>query len=582
MKKRIIALTLVLVMAVLTLAGCGYSYAEDDMTKYSTFDKTAFEQAIAALVIEDGDYTADPETRKEKVTDQIYTSLVPTDSDGTKVTTGVIGAHDVIAYCYYVTAADVEGATAFLTSYMKEANAVKVQAGLSSLTDFQKKVIEAVKDFDLTDKAYKTSTTDKAVAGDVVYVSYKKTYTVVKEDGSKESQTDTVSYQRLVLTENSDDELIKNLTDVAAGTKKEFTAGEDDNKVTYTSAVVEWIVKGENEVTFTDVTYTEKKEVKDTNNVSYDLKDKELTYHIFPVYRYEIPEMTLETVITKMLTSPSDSSLPCFADEKYKKDDKTLGEQAAKLAELATALETAKDSDESDETKKNEAIESAQKAYDDQLALILALDEGLEATVIEEYREKVADTLLDTYNEDIRIHLAAAVWAKMQKLVTVTGTPSEAVDSVYDSMIDKYKTAFYTEDYTSSESNYKHYAYSFNAYLRAMTGTSTDDEARAAVRKDAETYVKSVVQIYAVAAAYGLTMTDAEFKTYQKENSNYTYNAYVYGDDVVRIGAQFDKLMDYFMESEESEDGEVTYKKVSYTLGAESEDGEGDTTAESN
>ena len=79
MKKRIISLILVAVMALLTLASCGYSYANDDMTKYATFDKDAFEKALQeSLKIEDGDFGTVESVRLEKVQDKIFTSLAGT------------------------------------------------------------------------------------------------------------------------------------------------------------------------------------------------------------------------------------------------------------------------------------------------------------------------------------------------------------------------------------------------------------------------------------------------------------------------------------------------------------------------
>ena len=39
MKKRIISLILVVVMAALALSGCAYNYAKDDMAAYAKFDK---------------------------------------------------------------------------------------------------------------------------------------------------------------------------------------------------------------------------------------------------------------------------------------------------------------------------------------------------------------------------------------------------------------------------------------------------------------------------------------------------------------------------------------------------------------
>ena len=92
MKKRIISLILVVVMAVLTLASCAYSYADDDMTQYATFDKAAFAAAIKEFDIEDADFTEDEETRVKKVLDKIYTTLAgkaDTEDHKTEVVPGV-------------------------------------------------------------------------------------------------------------------------------------------------------------------------------------------------------------------------------------------------------------------------------------------------------------------------------------------------------------------------------------------------------------------------------------------------------------------------------------------------------------
>ena len=50
MKKRIISLILVIVMASLTLISCGYSYAKDDMSQYASFETIdAFKAALKEL-----------------------------------------------------------------------------------------------------------------------------------------------------------------------------------------------------------------------------------------------------------------------------------------------------------------------------------------------------------------------------------------------------------------------------------------------------------------------------------------------------------------------------------------------------
>jgi len=67
MKKRIISLILVVVTLALSLVGCAYSYASDDLNKYAKFDAKAFAEALLAIDVEDGDFTADNETRIKKV-----------------------------------------------------------------------------------------------------------------------------------------------------------------------------------------------------------------------------------------------------------------------------------------------------------------------------------------------------------------------------------------------------------------------------------------------------------------------------------------------------------------------------------
>ena len=72
MKKRIIGFLLVVVMLALTLASCGYNYSKDDLSQYGSFNKAAFEEALKAITIADGDFTEDPTIREQKVYDAIY------------------------------------------------------------------------------------------------------------------------------------------------------------------------------------------------------------------------------------------------------------------------------------------------------------------------------------------------------------------------------------------------------------------------------------------------------------------------------------------------------------------------------
>ena len=79
MKKRIVAFVLLIVMSVLALVGCSGSYdcAEVDFVKegYATFDSAAFEKGLKNIVIEDGDFTTNKETRAKKLSETIYEAV---------------------------------------------------------------------------------------------------------------------------------------------------------------------------------------------------------------------------------------------------------------------------------------------------------------------------------------------------------------------------------------------------------------------------------------------------------------------------------------------------------------------------
>jgi hypothetical protein len=73
MKKRIISLILVVAMAFLTLTGCAYNYAKDDMTKYAEFDANAFFKALTetGINITDGEATDATEEQLLLLAEQI-------------------------------------------------------------------------------------------------------------------------------------------------------------------------------------------------------------------------------------------------------------------------------------------------------------------------------------------------------------------------------------------------------------------------------------------------------------------------------------------------------------------------------
>ena len=103
MKKRIISFILVIVLSVLALASCAYSYQNDNMENYVDFNKTEFLKALKSLKIVDADFGTDEEGRKNIVDDDIITILAGKADTDNKITVGTPSKNDKYYYCYYAT-----------------------------------------------------------------------------------------------------------------------------------------------------------------------------------------------------------------------------------------------------------------------------------------------------------------------------------------------------------------------------------------------------------------------------------------------------------------------------------------------
>ena len=125
MKKRIIALVLVVVMSVLTLASCGsFNFVKEDLSAYTTFDYATFKEALKKIVLDEGDFsfTTVEETRQAKVTKAVYEkiadAIVAASKDEDHKVEGTLGAGDVLYYVYY--AKDEATGNVYFSSEMKE------------------------------------------------------------------------------------------------------------------------------------------------------------------------------------------------------------------------------------------------------------------------------------------------------------------------------------------------------------------------------------------------------------------------------------------------------------------------------
>ena len=308
MKKRIISLILVLVMLCLALASCGaYSIADEDLASCVSFDadaKAKFEEAWKTLVIEDGDFTTDEQTRLNKVMDSIYNDLASAVSeDAEEVKTGMPSDHDIIYYNYYYTA-EIGGQTVYFnTAKMKSGSTTSVQLGLADPSDFEKQLANLFIGVDIKDYIYTTQTSGEVKENDVVFITYSYTYNAPVEGSDATTPTTvTVTNERLVLTKGASalvDHLLTNKATINTSTIKDFE--DKDTGRSYTGIKINWRADGKELGVAKDTTYTEKTMVKDITGVEHDLKDVELTYHIYPTHYLEVPEFTAENFVNVIL-----------------------------------------------------------------------------------------------------------------------------------------------------------------------------------------------------------------------------------------------------------------------------------------
>ena len=606
MKRRITCLILVVVMLALSLASCGYSYVKDDLSQYATFDKAAFEAAIGALKIEDGEYA---ESKRDAMQlDTINEALAKKADTDAKLEVGVIDANDKVYYCYYVTFTNDDGETVTLVpTYMQSSKAVNLQVGLSDHEKYQKALSDKLAEgtTNIEDYLYKVKTTGASVKGDIAYISY-----VVSTKGTDAKNDVTVTYEKVVLGDETHDVAAKLVGGTIGGSAIAAFDSTDGTK-SYSNAKINWVVDVTEENPYNEIVldpvvmYDKTTKQKDVFGTEYDLKDKELTYHICPTYFLDVEDFSAEAILRTLTTSLTKDSYEClkecedliktFNDELKVYNEKVTAVEDAEKAvtkaeeqvdkvvdavpegedvEANKSVIEAKKALEDAKTKEAEAVKAKEDADAKVVAAMSAIFKKVGAddeakgktTLIDEYKENTHDTLLATYNSEIKTNLAKAVWEAMKAATKVNSVPAKAVDEIYDRMIESYKYDFHTGDYNSTNkiSNWEQYNGNFEKFLIVETEIKTDSykDAEAHVRQEASDYVKDFVIIYYVAEIYGLTYTDAELKEYKKDESgDYEYYVYQQGEMNTLAAFQFDKMLDFFLESETDEEtGKVTYK----------------------
>ena len=619
MKRRIVSMLLVVVMLALSLVSCGYSYAKDDMTQYATFDKQAFLDGLTKIVIKDGEFTTNEETRKIKVLDNIYTTLLGKVDKNSKTTEGMPEKYDQLFYTYYCEVTVDGKVYTVYADQMKQSAAKAIQLGLSTLKDTDKLISDAVLALDITDIADYIYSTDadsanKTAAGDKIYISYTRKYTKTTGEGENQVNTtitENAKYDLVTVGTSGGATFLDKLVERTIGEKFQLEAAVKETiegteyDVTYSDITVHWVVDSGAPLLTVKYTPTESKKVYPdyytVGSEQIDLKDKELTYYVYPVYYKEVSQISADSILKEIFgKSLTSTSLPMFEGEAYKT---LIGELATLLSELATLktevetaqkkYDTAKETEDkagdnaTDDQKKatTDALDALEEAKGkvttketniaEKLTAIYAIDTesngddnlNTEESIVKEYKQKIYDSLETVYNNEVKYAIAEKIYNLIESTVTVANVPEKALDEAYDLLFDEYKATFYTEtDEQTKLTYYSKYNGDFKEFLKAETGTQKYDDAKNAVREQAKKAVTPIVKIYAVAQALELVYTDKEYKDELKDTALGTYEEY-YGATNLKTAEQIDKILDFYLELDEQkvekdEDGNI--KKITY------------------
>ncbi len=347
MKKRIIALILVVVMSVLALVGCGeYKYWDANLDKFTSVDTKAFLEALKNLVIEDEDeFSTDPVKREKELHDIVLRSLLNADNaDTEEYKEGIADYADALYFCYYAKYIDDDGVehifnvpkTDGKTDYViLPANKVFLQFGINENTEnpLFAAVEAAFADKNIKDYIYSLDTTNdgtlKVAAGDKVLL----TFTYTDAEGVQKTISNiyvTIPTADPAETETADENDLKsvadlkffetflwNLVDKTVGkeltgtaNKFEYTLpaapaeqdGEEESEpasVTYTKVTVVGVASGEAVNVKVEFPDEDKKELTDLFGNKVDVKGKEVEYFVFPTHIKKVDYVKIDENSTK-------------------------------------------------------------------------------------------------------------------------------------------------------------------------------------------------------------------------------------------------------------------------------------------
>ncbi len=189
--------------------------------------------------------------------------------------------------------------------------------------------------------------------------------------------------------------------------------------------------------------------------------------------------------------------------------------------------------------------------------------------VVEAYNTSVKDMLISSYEDAMTTNIGKAVWALMKDSVKVTELPEKSVKEAYERIYEGHEYTFYTGSHSSSGlTNYKYYSDKggFKQYLIEKTvGTGKGDfnDAKNYIMDEAKAYVEEIVVIYYIAEVMDFELDKDEIKAATGTGAAKKDMEKTYGKTNILAAAQFNKLFDYFLEVEmtENEDGVEEVKK---------------------
>ncbi len=347
MKKRIIALILVVVMSVLALAGCGeYKYWDANLDKFTSADTQALLNALKNIVVEDEDeFSTDPAKREQELHDIVLRSLLNADNASTEdFKEGIADYADALYFCYYAKYVDDDGVehifnvpkTDGKTDYLiLPSNKINLQFGINENAESPlfSAVEEAFKDKDIKDYVYSLDTTKdgtlKVAAGDKVLLNFTYTdaegvqktisniYVTIPSADPAETETPDATELKSVADLKYFETFLWNLVGKTVG--KEIT-GSDNNfeytlsavtpkegegedakpaKVTYTKVTVVGVASGEATSVKVEFPDEDKKEMTDLFGNKVDVKGKEVEYFIFPTSIRKVDYVKIDENSTK-------------------------------------------------------------------------------------------------------------------------------------------------------------------------------------------------------------------------------------------------------------------------------------------